>query len=60
MAQAKWLKLGTAAFLSIAMLAACGNSEPEAPDGEDEKKTEQQEEDSSDDQDDEGESEEED
>ena len=47
MPQAKWLKLGTAAFLSIGMLAACGISEPEAPDGEDEKNTEEQEEDDS-------------
>ena len=42
MPQAKWLKLGTAAFLSIGLLAPCG--EPEAPDGEDEKNTEEQEE----------------
>ena len=51
MPQAKWLKVGTAAFLSLGMLTACGNSEPEAPDGEDEKNTEQQEEDSSEDED---------
>ncbi|WP_186759575.1 hypothetical protein [Planococcus sp. CPCC 101016] len=50
MPQAKWLKLGTAAFLSIGILAACGNSEPEAPNGEDEKNTEEQEDDSSDEQ----------
>ncbi|MFD1861347.1 DNA primase [Planococcus chinensis] len=31
MAQAKWLKVGAAAFLSIGMLAACGDAEDEAP-----------------------------
>lgn len=35
MAQSKWLKLGTAAFLSIGMLAACGDAEDEQPVDED-------------------------
>ncbi|MDE0582270.1 hypothetical protein ON064_04320 [Planococcus sp. A6] len=35
MAQSKWLKLGTAAFLSIGMLAACGDVEDEQPVDED-------------------------
>lgn len=31
MAQAKWLKVGAAAFLSIGMLAGCGDAEDETP-----------------------------
>lgn len=31
MAQAKWAKLGAAAFLSVGMLAACGDAEDEQP-----------------------------
>ena len=34
MVQGKWLKLGVAGFLSIGILAACGNDEP-AEDNED-------------------------
>lgn len=35
MAQAKWMKLGAAAFLSVGMLAACGDAEDEQPADED-------------------------
>ncbi|WP_211655465.1 hypothetical protein [Planococcus alpniumensis] len=35
MVQSKWVKLGTAAFLSIGMLAACGDAEDEQPVDED-------------------------
>lgn len=35
MIQAKWLKLGAAGFLSIGMLAACGNDEPTEEDNGD-------------------------
>lgn len=35
MAQSKWVKLGAAAFLSVGMLAACGDSENEQPTDED-------------------------
>lgn len=34
MAQAKWLKLGAAAFLSVGMLSACGNEEPVEQEGD--------------------------
>lgn len=35
MVQSKWMKLGAAAFLSIGMLAACGDAEDEQPVDED-------------------------
>ncbi|WP_434400554.1 hypothetical protein M1Q06_15580 [Planococcus sp. 11815] len=35
MVQSKWVKLGAAAFLSIGMLAACGDAEDEQPVDED-------------------------
>ncbi|MFP3356381.1 hypothetical protein [Planococcus citreus] len=35
MVQSKWVKLGSAAFLSIGMLAACGDAEDEQPVDED-------------------------
>lgn len=35
MVQAKWMKLGAAAFLSVGMLAACGDAEDEQPTDED-------------------------
>ncbi|WP_298829527.1 hypothetical protein [uncultured Planococcus sp.] len=35
MAQSKWLKLGTAVFLSVGMLSACGDAEDEQPVDED-------------------------
>lgn len=33
MAQAKWLKLGAAAFLSVGMLTACGGDDSDSDDG---------------------------
>lgn len=35
MVQSKWMKLGMAAFLSVGMLAACGDAEDEQPTDED-------------------------
>ncbi|ANU10724.1 hypothetical protein [Planococcus antarcticus] len=35
MTQSKWVKLGAAAFLSVGMLSACGDSEDEQPVDED-------------------------
>ena len=34
MAQAKWLKLGAAAFLSVGMMSACGDDEPIEQEGD--------------------------